>query len=445
MEAHDALRDPTVFDKAREYYRLAQWVTLGLILLIIVLILRKGTPPAVSTDPSAASRAEEKIRDSQVAQSMGAKYTVFTAKHSSGFLMWQSDLYPFGVKQAAWKNGQGDLVQEYLASCKKYGILPGIYCSAGGHSWWQVHVSDVEFEHGVFKGDPASKELFMDMDVQMYTQLFRESGPLFEIWFDGGVNFLGNRLDGILRQYQPNAVYFNGPATGFDGNLARWSGNETGYANYPCWNTVNITNDQKDRGVGDPNGKYWIPIECNVPLRYHIWMWQADDENKILSLSSLMTMYIESVGRGCNLIVNANIDPDGLVPQADAQRLSEFGAEIKKWFGTSIAQTTGRGDEVELQLARPQSVNFVSIMEDITQGQRIRAYAVDGLMNGQWKQLCAGESVGHKRIQQFDPVTVSALRLRVMQSVAEPVIREFAVYNIQTLPPDPNDPAITGK
>jgi len=71
MEAHDALRDPTVFDKAREYYRLAQWVTLGLILLIIVLILRKGTPPAVSTDPSAASRAEEKIRDSQGARSMG--------------------------------------------------------------------------------------------------------------------------------------------------------------------------------------------------------------------------------------------------------------------------------------------------------------------------------------------------------------------------------------
>jgi hypothetical protein len=70
-EAHDVVRDPSVFDKARKYYRFAQWVTLGLILLIIVLILRKGTPPAVSTDPSAASRAEEKIRDSQVALSMG--------------------------------------------------------------------------------------------------------------------------------------------------------------------------------------------------------------------------------------------------------------------------------------------------------------------------------------------------------------------------------------
>ena len=67
----DVVRDPTVFDKARKYYRVAQWVTLGLILAIVVMILRKGTPPSVGTDPSAASRAEEKIRDSQVAQSMG--------------------------------------------------------------------------------------------------------------------------------------------------------------------------------------------------------------------------------------------------------------------------------------------------------------------------------------------------------------------------------------
>ncbi|MGA8073685.1 MAG: hypothetical protein WB995_09405, partial [Candidatus Acidiferrales bacterium] len=70
-EVKDVLRDPSVFDKARKYYRVAQWVTLGVIVFVVVLILRKGTPPPVITDPSAAVRAEEKIRDSQVAQSMG--------------------------------------------------------------------------------------------------------------------------------------------------------------------------------------------------------------------------------------------------------------------------------------------------------------------------------------------------------------------------------------
>ena len=70
-ENSDVVRDPTVFDKARKFYGLARWVALALILCVVVLILRKGTPPSVSTDPSAAARAEEKIRDSEVAQSMG--------------------------------------------------------------------------------------------------------------------------------------------------------------------------------------------------------------------------------------------------------------------------------------------------------------------------------------------------------------------------------------
>jgi hypothetical protein len=69
--ARDLVRRPMVFDKAHKYYRAAQWVALGLILVIVILILRKGSPPTVTTDPSAASRAEEKIRDSEVAQSMG--------------------------------------------------------------------------------------------------------------------------------------------------------------------------------------------------------------------------------------------------------------------------------------------------------------------------------------------------------------------------------------
>ncbi|MGB9333975.1 MAG: hypothetical protein WCB14_03115 [Candidatus Acidiferrales bacterium] len=73
-EVKDVLRDPSVFDKARKYYRVAQWVTLGVIVFVVVLILRKGTPPPVVTDPSAAVRAEEKIRDSHVAQSMGTPH-----------------------------------------------------------------------------------------------------------------------------------------------------------------------------------------------------------------------------------------------------------------------------------------------------------------------------------------------------------------------------------
>lgn len=377
----------------------------------------------------------------RTARALGAKYAVFTAKHSSGFLMWQSDLYPFGVKQSPWEDGKVDLVRDFLESCRKYGIQPGLYCSAGGHSYWNLHHNPVIYHGGQISGESEAVEAFVNMDLQMYTSLFKAAGPISYLWLDGGVDPLGDRMASIIAKYEPQAVCFNGPSNGVPAGLARWSGNEKGYAPYPLWDTVNTTDDQKDRGAGDPDGKYYIPVEANVPLRYHVWIWRADDQDKILSLSALMDMYLKTVGRGANFIINANIDPDGRIPGADAKRLAEFGTTIRKWFGQSIAETTGRGDVIELKLKHRHAINFVSILEDLRQGQRIRRYAVDGRVNGQWRELCAGESVGHKRIQQFDGTTVDAVRLRVTESVGEPVIRQLAVYNIRTLPPDPSDPA----
>jgi alpha-L-fucosidase len=377
----------------------------------------------------------------KTAKALGAKYAVFTAKHSSGFLMWQSELYPFGVKQSSWENGRGDVVQDFLKSCRKYGLHPGLYCSAGGYSYWNLHHDPVVYRGGQISGKPEAVQAFLNMDLRMYTDLFQKAGPISYLWLDGGVDPFGDRLAPIIAKYEPQAVCFNGPSNGVPAGLARWSGNEKGYAPYPLWDTVNTTDDQKDRGAGDPNGKYYIPVEANVPLRYHVWMWRADDQDKILSLSALMDMYLKTVGRGANFIINANIDPDGRIPEADTKRLAEFGATIRKWFGKSIAETAGHGDMIELKLDRSRKINFVSIMEDLRQGRRIRRYAVDGRVNGTWRELCTGESVGHKRIQQFDGTTVDVVRLRVTDSVGEPIIRQLAVYNIQPLPPDPNDPA----
>jgi alpha-L-fucosidase len=377
----------------------------------------------------------------RTARALGAKYAMFTAKHESGFLMWQSDLYPFGVKQSPWQNGRGDVVREFVNSCGKYGIQPGLYCSAGGHSYWNLHHNPVVYRHGQLSGEPEAVQAFLNMDLQMYTSLFKDAGPISYLWLDGGVDPFGDRLAPIIAKHEPNAVCFNGPSNGVPAGLARWSGNEMGYAPYPLWDTVNTTDDQLDRGAGDANGRYYVPVEANVPLRYHVWIWRADDQDKILSLSALMDMYLKTVGRGANFIINANIDPDGRIPRADARRLAEFGATIRKWFGKGIADAAGRGDVVELDLKRPRQINFVSIMEDLRPGQRVRSYAVEGRLDGQWRELCAGQSIGHKRIQQFDRSTVDAVRLRVTESVGEPIIRQLAVYNIQTLPPDPNDPA----
>ena len=217
---------------------------------------------------------------------LAAKYACFTCKHSSGFLMWQSDLYPYGVKQSPWKDGKGDVVQEYLASCRKFGIEPGLYCSAGGNSWWQLHHAPLTYRKGNLDGKAEDVQAFLDMDRKMYEDLWSKTGPVIYMWFDGGVNPFGDTLNPLIEKYLPHTVCFNGPEMGEPGGLARWSGNEKGFVGYPLWNTIDVTNDQRDRGTGSPEGKFWLPVETDVPLRYHVWLWQKDTEPQILSLSA---------------------------------------------------------------------------------------------------------------------------------------------------------------
>ena len=72
-----------------------------------------------------------------------------------------------------------------------------------------------------------------------------------------------------------------------------------------------------------------------------------------------------------------------------------------------------------------------AVMEEIAHGERVREYVVEGQVPGnKWRELCRGISIGHKRIQQFDPQEVAAVRLRVTRSAAAPRIRDLSVYHV---------------
>jgi len=74
----------------------------------------------------------------EAARAMGARYAVFTAKHGSGFMCWQSDLYPYGMKQSPYKDGKGDIVKGFVDSCRRYGIKPGIYAHMACNGYLEV-------------------------------------------------------------------------------------------------------------------------------------------------------------------------------------------------------------------------------------------------------------------------------------------------------------------
>lgn len=368
----------------------------------------------------------------EAAEAMGAKYAVLTATHGTGFMLWQSEAYPYGVKQSPWRDGEGDVVRDFVASCHKYGIQPGLYSHMCVNGHWQVdHPGRVNDGKG---GDPAKQQAYADARTQALRELWTNYGPLMELWFDGGdpgQDITGVDVVGLLRELQPNAVLFQGPTS--VPNLIRWVGNERGEALYPCWSTAH--QGSAEDGLtemdlsGDPHGALWVPAECDVALREHTWHWTPDSEDRVLSLEHLMGLYYRSVGRNSNLLINACPNRDGLIPDADVQRMREFGNEIRRRFATDMPSTQGQGEQIELDLGTPQPINHVIIMEDIAHGERILAYDLEALApDGSWQPLCSGSCVGHKRIEQFGPITTSRIRLTITQVKAEPRVRHLAAH-----------------
>ncbi|WP_339324869.1 alpha-L-fucosidase [Paenibacillus sp. FSL W8-0194] len=352
----------------------------------------------------------------RTAKRAGFKYLVLTAKHHDGFCLWPTKTTDYSVKSSPWKNGQGDVVREVADACREEGLKFGLYLSP-----WDRH-------------EPCypDKEAYDDFYAEQLTELLTGYGPLVEVWFDGagsqGREYDWPRIIGLVDQYQPEAMVFNmGRPT------IRWVGNEDGVAPYPCWNTATtaresmFTSDMLTWMEGTPS---WVPAECDVPIRKRHWFWHPDDEASLRSLEDVLDIYYRSVGHGATLLLNVSPDNRGLLPDADAARVIEFGDEIRRRFGQSIGQTHGEGTELLLHLDSAGSVNHVILMEDISQGERVREYVLEADIQGHWKELVRGSAIGHKKIDRFATVETGALRIRVLASVEKPVIRSFAAYNV---------------
>ena len=60
-----------------------------------------------------------------------------------------------------------------------------------------------------------------------------------------------------------------------------------------------------------------------------------------------------------------------------------------------------------------------------------REYVIEAIVSdGKWQKVCDEASIGHKRIQKFASLKAGSIRLRVARSIAKPIIRSLAVYDV---------------
>ena len=351
----------------------------------------------------------------------GAKEILFVAKHTGGFCWWQTETTDYGIKYTPYKNGNGDVLKELSESCKKYGLGLGIYVYPGDETW------GAGIGSGGQTKDPSKQAAYNEVFRKQLEETLVNYGEVIEVWFDGSCVI---DVSDILEKYAKNSVVFQGPQA-----TLRWPGTESGKLFYPVWNTVK--SEDFKTGVstqvhGDPDGDIWAPLETNTTLYNHYWFWSPEGEKKRKSLEELIECYYKSVGYGSVFLLNSTPDTSGLIPEADRQLYKAFGDEIDRRFEIpNVALENEKGTEIILDLPRAQKINHVVTMEDYRLGHRIREYKIEGLVNGNWKELCSGQSIGRKKIDYFDEIAVSKIRLSITKNVNEPVIRKLSVYYVE--------------
>jgi alpha-L-fucosidase len=258
------------------------------------------------------------------AKAGGFKGVVVVAKHHDGFCLWPTKTTEHNISKSPYKNGKGDILQEYREACDKLGMKLGIYCSP-----WD--------RNSALYGKP---EYVTDVYRKQLEEVYTNYGPIFMAWFDGangGDGYYGGakevrKIDrstyygwtdtwNIVRKLQPGAAIF-----GDVGPDVRWVGNENGVAGETSWATYtphapeegkipgNGYTKDREGTEGQRDGKYWMPAECDVPFRpgwfYHLykedkehlpWISSSNSDDVSKSPEFLLQLYYQSVGRGACL------------------------------------------------------------------------------------------------------------------------------------------------
>jgi len=396
-----------------------------------------------------------------VAREAGMRGLVLTCKHHDGFCLWPSAHTEHSVKNSPWRNGRGDVVREVADACQRQGLLFGIYLSP-----WDRNHADY--------GTPA----YLDYYRAQLRELLTNYGPIFEVWHDGangGDGYYGGADEkrtidkftyydwentwAIVRELQPDAVVFTDV-----GPDIRWVGNESGTGGETTWLTLNTEGwcpgfaVQQELNTGHEDGAVWLPPEVDVSIRPG-WFYHAREDGRVRTVRNLVDMYYQSVGRSGSWHLNLPPDRRGHIHETDVSRLHTLRQILDQTFANDLTAAAtasanqirseayapanvltddpdtywATGDDLRsatlaLDLGEPRTFDQVLIQEPVRLGQRVRAWAFDALVDGQWQEVAAATTIGYKRLARFSPVSAQHVRLRILDAKACPLISRIGLF-----------------
>lgn len=215
-----------------------------------------------------------------LAKLAGIRYVVFTAKHHSGFAMWDTRTTDFGIMHTPYRH---DLTRAILDAFRAQGIAPGIYFSPDDFSWlWK---NKIDIQRGIPAVQPSNNPGLMNLDLAQIQELMSNYGPIDILFLDGEPQGLRD----LAWKLQPQTIVTRGAI-------------QTPELYVP----------------GVPLEGAW---EANFTMGT-AWQYQPQNE-QYKTGGQVIDILVETRAKGGNLLLNIGPKPDGELPIEQEERLRE--------------------------------------------------------------------------------------------------------------------------
>lgn len=261
----------------------------------------------------------------KLAKAAGATYVVLTTRHHDGFAMWPSKYGDFNTKNYI---GGRDLVKEYVAACRKYGLKVGLYYS--GPDW---HFNR-DFQSFMYYGVGRDYKNVPSLDADLHPRTTIKTNAEKQAQYENVAKYIKGQVEELLTNYgQIDMIWFDGAPDIPKGNEA-WKDCITmnqihqlqpgivvsprffGYGDYKTMEgdksvptTVQNTWAELCATIADPGWGY-----TQKPLK---------------SSAYVLNQLVDCISNNTNLLLNFGPNKDGVFSDGMVSRLNDIAAWMK--------------------------------------------------------------------------------------------------------------------
>lgn len=244
----------------------------------------------------------EQWADALVAAKM--KFGILTTKHHDGFCLWDSKFTDYDVASIPWRNGKGDVVQEFVDAFRERGLEPCLY-----YSIWDSTAG--------IGNEPITDEDMKVIKGQL-TEILSNYGKIKMLFIDGWSWKMGHRevpydeIRALVKKLQPECIMIDNTHLRclYDNDMVHFEDGSP----CPADNTLPAILSNliyKDSG----NGWFWDPRVPNAELM------------SVKEIVENNLNYLEP--RWCTYILNLPPNINGKLDDRIVARLKEVGENWK--------------------------------------------------------------------------------------------------------------------